>query len=58
MSSEVTTIATEQAYLDALGPRLILRDAPGYQAAREGAVWRANKPRRYPEAIVMAGKRL
>jgi FAD/FMN-containing dehydrogenase len=37
-----------------LGSRLLLRDADGYEAARQNAVWRGNKPKRYPEAIVTA----
>ena len=44
----------DKPFREALGDRLILKDTPGYREAREGAVWRANKPRRYPEAVVMA----
>lgn len=42
-------------YARQLGERLLLKDSPGYEAARTAAVWRANKPARYPAAIVQAG---
>lgn len=34
--------------------RLFRRGEPGYEDARGAAVWRANKPDRFPEAIVVA----
>ena len=44
----------EQACLNTLGDRLVLKGSADYEARRGGAVWRANKPKRFPEAIVMA----
>jgi len=34
--------------------RIIFRDDPRYEALRDGTVWNARKPGRFPEAIVMA----
>lgn len=40
---------------DRLAPRLIERGGPGYEEARDDAVWNARKPDRFPRAIVRAG---
>ncbi|MFT3905445.1 MAG: FAD-binding oxidoreductase [Steroidobacteraceae bacterium] len=41
-------------YAKQLGAKLLLKGSAGYEAARCAAVWRANKPGRYPAAIVLA----
>lgn len=41
-------------YVEQLGAKLLRCGQPAYETARRAAVWRANKPQRYPEAIVLA----
>lgn len=51
-SSEAIRISAEAE--QALGDRLLLPGSRLYEAARQGAVWRANKLKQCPHAIVMA----
>jgi FAD/FMN-containing dehydrogenase len=54
MPSMLNEKAGGQELVRELGEKLLLKGDENYEAARQGAVWRANKPRRFPEAIVMA----
>ena len=42
--------------LDPLGRSLLRRGEPGYEAARQSAVWNPRKPKRYPDCIVLAAR--
>ena len=52
-AAAVTLNETKQS-AKSLQDRIIFRDDPRYQGARDGAVWNSRKPNRYPQAIVMA----
>lgn len=43
----------EAAAVATLGDKLILKGSEDYEDRRRAACWRGNKPKRYPEAIVM-----
>ena len=54
MSAQKVQPVDQIQLVNLLGSRLLLKDADGYEAARQNAVFRGNKPKRYPEAIVIA----